>query len=143
MGNFGPNGIERRRHPRVHFFAEALISEAGRTLGPVSIHDLSASGASLVGHLEAVVGSTVQVTITSGKLAGASFQAEVRWTAVRPNFVRIGVQILQAQNTAAKLIQDVVLEELQRASQEPDERPTEPLKRASGRADGGRGGGIP
>ena len=128
MSNLGPKGIERRQHPRVRFCAEALVSEAGNPLGPVSIQDISVGGALLVGSAKATIGATIQVTVTSGALAGWSFQAEVRWTATSASSTRMGVQILQAQTTLANLIQDVVIQELQRATREPDPRGAEHSK---------------
>ena len=128
MSNLGPNAIERRRHPRVHFCAEALVSEADNPLGPVSIQNISVGGALLVGSVKMAIGTTIQVTVTSGTLAGSSFQADVRWSATRGGMINTGVQILQAPTGIAKLIQDVVIQELQRASREPSERRAEHSK---------------
>jgi hypothetical protein len=120
MSKLGPNGIERRQHPRVRFCAEALVSEAGNPLGPVSIQDISVGGALLVGSAKAATGAKIQVTITSSELAGWSFHAEVRWTVARSGATVMGVQILQAPTAFANRVQDVVIQELQRASWKPD-----------------------
>jgi hypothetical protein len=87
------NKLERRQYPRLPFHAEAVVSEGGRALGAVRFENLSLSGALLLGDIEPDVGSVVQVTVTSGRLIGASFGAEVRWIATASGAVRFGIQI--------------------------------------------------
>jgi hypothetical protein len=118
MTSVAPGGIERRQHPRVPFCANAVISQEERGLGSAGIQNLSVEGALLVAEFEPPLGSLLQMTITSGKLKGASFRAEVRWAVVGADLVRFGVRILLQETAIAGLIQGVVLEELERAGQE-------------------------
>lgn len=116
MASVVPLGPDRRQDPRVQFHADAVVSQAGRTLGQVSFENLSLMGAMLVGDIDPpTVGAPIEVTAISGRLQGASFQAEVRWAVLEARSVRFGVRILSEQ---IRLIQDIVLDELNRV--EPD-----------------------
>ena len=129
MDSVAPDGIDRRQHPRVRASGDVTVSQSGRALGPVCFQNLSLGGAMLVGNVEApTVGSPIEATVTSGRLQGVSFQAEVRWAVVQACSVRFGVRILPAQ---AKLIQDIVLEELDRAERDTGESSSEPFDDAS------------
>jgi hypothetical protein len=66
----------------------------------------------LAGKMEPpAIGGNVRVMITSGKLLGAAFQAEVRWGFYESGKVKFGVRILQGQPAVAGLIRDVLLDE--------------------------------
>jgi hypothetical protein len=117
-------GIERREHPRVHFCADAEVSQDGRTLGPAVIQNLSEGGAMLAGNCQPDVGSIIQVRVTSGRLVGAWLRGEVRWALLEAGQVKFGILILPEETRVARLIQEVVLDELERAGREPEEDQT-------------------
>ena len=106
------NGMDRRQHPRVRVRGNAVVSAAGRMLGLASVENVSLTGAMLAGKMEPpAVGGNVRVMITSGKLLGAAFQAEVRWGYFESGKVKFGVRILPQQPAVAGLIRNVLLDD--------------------------------
>ena len=62
--------------------------------------------------------------VTSGRLVGAWLRGEVRWALLEAGQVKFGILILPEETRVARLIQEVVLDELERAGREPEEDQT-------------------
>ena len=110
------NTTDRRQHPRVRVQGNAVVSSAGRMLGLVSIQDVSQAGALLAGKLgPPAIGQNIRVTVASGELVGATFQAEVRWGFVQGDSIKFGVRILPGQAATIERLRDFVRDELSRS----------------------------
>ncbi len=107
---------DRRRHPRVKFDAEAVLSVDGAEVGTFQVRDLSAGGAFLVGARAPTLGARVSVRIIYARLSGARIEATVVRSAPCSAGVGVGVQFLPAASKIEEMLQQTVLAELERAS---------------------------
>lgn len=109
---------ERRRHPRVKFDAEAVLSVDGTEIGTFQVQDLSAGGAFLVGAQAPVVGARVDVRIVYDRLSNARLEATVVRSAPCGAGTGVGIQFLPAASAIEELLRRTVLAELERHSAE-------------------------
>ncbi len=106
---------ERRRHPRVKFQAQAVISINGAAVGSFEVQDLSASGAFLTGpHLE--VGARILIELTSSPLRGARLEATVVRTQSLKSCEGIGVQFLPATGLIDGILQQTIIDEIKKSN---------------------------
>jgi len=107
---------ERRRHPRVKFSAEAMISVNGTEIGTYEVQDLSAGGAFLTGQFSVGAGERIEIRITSSLLRGARLEAKVMRTQFLKNCVGLGVQFLPATSKLDEILQETIISELKKAN---------------------------
>lgn len=111
MGWIGP---ERRVHPRVEFAAEAKLFVEDRPLGRYAVKDISVGGALVVGDLAPNVGERVGVAITASQLGTVRLEARVIRVQSQGRRNGIAIEFLKPPSHIARMIEEVVLSELER-----------------------------
>lgn len=111
MGWIGP---ERRVHPRVAFVAEAKLFIGDRAFGSYAVQDISIGGALVVGDLAPPLGQRVGVALTASQFGTVRLDAVVVRVHSSGRRQGVGIAFVTPPSPIARMIEEVVLNELAR-----------------------------
>jgi CheY-like chemotaxis protein len=106
---------ENRRHARSEVVATAVVFSSGHMHGSFLVQDLSAGGACLMGHLDAMPGMKLTLLLTfPGKPAFPLAAVVVRHDALGPTRERTAVNFVDVSAEQEDTIQDALIASLER-----------------------------